>query len=400
VRPRRSALVVAPVWLALACTGADAGPAAVERDSAGVHIVENPVALADRPLWTVAPEPAVEIGTLEGDEAYQLSGVNGLARLSGGRIVVANNASHEIRFFDAAGTHLRSVGREGEGPGEFRGLGLLRVLPGDTIAVHDWNLSRMSYFDSVGTFVRSFAFDVIGVSPMPIGHFADGGWLAGRSFLFAPGGDGSDIVQDTVPFLVFDRNGGLRDSIGTLLQPEFYVRSQAGNAFAMSLPFGRITETVVVGDRFFAGQNGRFEITRYTVAGTADLVIRLERSPAAITAQDLDRYKAERLADTRPDFRQQAERNLAEMPYPSTFPVFADLAADPDGNLWVLDYPRPGDDRRFWTVFSPEGHALGRVETPPGLQVLDIGRDYVLGVWRDDLDVEHVRLHTLNRVTP
>jgi sugar lactone lactonase YvrE len=70
---------------------------------------------------------------------------------------------------------------------------------------------------------------------------------------------------------------------------------------------------------------------------------------------------------------------------------------DADGNLWVLDYARPGDDGRHWTVFSADGRALGRVETPPGLRVLEIGRDYVLGVWQDELDVEYVRMHRLER---
>jgi hypothetical protein len=32
---------------------------------------------------------------------------------------------------------------------------------------------------------------------------------------------------------------------------------------------------------------------------------------------------------------------------------------------------------------------------PTGLQVFEIGADYVLGNWRDALDVEHVRLHVL-----
>jgi hypothetical protein len=74
--------------------------------------------------------------------------------------------------------------------------------------------------------------------------------------------------------------------------------------------------------------------------------------------------------------------------------------ADPDGNLWVLAYTRPGDERRSWTVFAPEGRALGTVETPPGLRIMEIGADYVLGVWRDDLDVEHVRMYRLDRERP
>jgi hypothetical protein len=153
----------------------------------------------------------------------------------------------------------------------------------------------------------------------------------------------------------------------------------------------------VIGDRFYAGHTERYEIIRYTPAGATELIVRLDRAPVAVTADDLARYKEERLEEADATFRQQTARNLEEMPYPGTFPAFADLMVDPDGHLWALDFSRPGDDRRRWVVFAPDGRALGTVETPPALRVLDIGREYLLGVWQDELDVEHVRLYELRR---
>ena len=385
------------VGATVGCGGAQAGPAAVERDSAGVRIVENPVALADRPLWTVAAEPVVEIGLLEGAEPYQLSQVQSARRLSDGRIVIANGGTHDLRFFDATGTHLTSAGREGEGPGEFKGLGLVVVMPGDTLAAYDWNLRRVSFFGPGGGFLRSVGFDYPAGFPIPLGRFGDGAWLCSRGFTFSPGNDGSEIVRDTVPFLVFEPSGTLRDSIGPFPGTEFYVRSSGHNAFASSLPFGRTTEAAVIGDRFYAGHTERYEIIRYTPAGATELIVRLDRAPVTVTPDDLARYKAERLEEADATFRQQTARNLEEMPYPGTFPAFADLMVDSDGHLWALDFSRPGDDRRHWVVFAADGRALGTVETPPGLRVLEIGRDYVLGVWQDDLDVEHVRLYQLDR---
>ena len=232
---------------------------------------------------------------------------------------------------------------------------------------------------------------------MPIGRLPDGAWLCNRGFVFAPGGSGSEVVRDTMPLLVFEPTGELRDSIGSFPGPEWWVRSEAGNALATSLPFGRSTEALVVGDRFYAGHTERYEIIRYTPAGVPELIVRLEHPQVRVTDADIGRYKADRLKDTEAWIRQQAERNYQEMPFPTTFPAFADLMKDPDGNLWVLDYSRPGDDTRRWTVFSPEGRALGTVETPASLSVREIGRDYVLGVWQDELDVEHVRLYALRR---
>jgi hypothetical protein len=39
------------------------------------------------------------------------------------------------------------------------------------------------------------------------------------------------------------------------------------------------------------------------------------------------------------------------------------------------------------------------VELPVGLDPTHIGNDFVLGTWKDDVDVEHVRLYGLDRST-
>ena len=49
----------------------------------------------------------------------------------------------------------------------------------------------------------------------------------------------------------------------------------------------------------------------------------------------------------------------------------------------------------FWSVFDVEGFFLGRVTMPHEFSPLDIGPDYVLGLWRDEDDVEHVRMYEL-----
>ena len=66
----------------------------------------------------------------------------------------------------------------------------------------------------------------------------------------------------------------------------------------------------------------------------------------------------------------------------------------------------PPDVPPRYTVFSADGAMLGSVTLPQGLRfihgeiaspVMEIGRDYVLGVWHDAFDVEHVRLHALTK---
>jgi len=53
--------------------------------------------------------------------------------------------------------------------------------------------------------------------------------------------------------------------------------------------------------------------------------------------------------------------------------------------------------RMVCLVVDLEGGILGPVELPEGFRPTDIGEDYVLGIIRDDLDVEQVRMYPLHR---
>lgn len=135
---------------------APAGLAGFERDSAGIRIIENPKPPeGSRVPWRIGPEPTVSIGELEGEEPYMLHRVFDAARLSDGRIVVANYGFSEVRVFDAAGTHLASAGGTGEGPGEFRSLWRVAPWPGDSILAWDFK-RRFSVFGPRGNYGRSF----------------------------------------------------------------------------------------------------------------------------------------------------------------------------------------------------------------------------------------------------
>ena len=72
---------------------------------------------------------------------------------------------------------------------------------------------------------------------------------------------------------------------------------------------------------------------------------------------------------------------------------------DATGHLWVREYDFPREERPvpLWTVFDPDGRVLGFVETPPGLGILEIGEDYILGRAEDDLGVESIQLWPLER---
>jgi hypothetical protein len=46
-------------------------------------------------------------------------------------------------------------------------------------------------------------------------------------------------------------------------------------------------------------------------------------------------------------------------------------------------------------VYGSDGRMRGALELPADFTVSEIGADYVLGIWRDELDVQHVRLYRI-----
>jgi len=85
-----------------------------------------------------------------------------------------------------------------------------------------------------------------------------------------------------------------------------------------------------------------------------------------------------------------------ELPHRPTHPFFDALLIDATGHVWTRQ-SSVGSATRSWLVFDPGGIWLGTVSVPGSLRITDIGRDYVLGVYRDDLDVQSVRLYKLDR---
>ena len=193
----------------------------------------------------------------------------------------------------------------------------------------------------------------------------------------------------------------------TLATEMLYQR--AGNRFRVILPlFPRQTDIVVQNDRFYVAENHAYHIWKYRLDGRLEMIVRRNVQPVPVREEHvrtLLTIALERESD--PEARLVKERALREA-LPQTLPalgprstewgppVTSAIRIDAIGNLWVLEYRVPGSDRLpRWCVFDSGGILLGEVEYPVGFVPLDIGPDYVLGVWRDADDVEHVRMYEL-----
>jgi hypothetical protein len=89
---------------------------------------------------------------------------------------------------------------------------------------------------------------------------------------------------------------------------------------------------------------------------------------------------------------------MGEIPFPAIFPPFSGLLLDTERHLWATEYRRPGERRTRWFIFDPAGAWLGTVEGPDGFRAHQIGLDYILGVYVDEVGLEQVRMYGLMRI--
>jgi 6-bladed beta-propeller protein len=403
-RPRARFLVVALVLAAGGACGEAENvpemPQAVVRDSAGVTIVENDrPAVGSRMSWTVGVTPALSIGTLEGEEAYQLYRVTDAIRLDDGRVIVVNRGSNELRVFDEAGTHVASWGSEGEGPGEFTGVIEARVWAGDSIMAWDFSQRRLSIFDLDGNLGRTFSVKQSEELSNPEFRelMPDGRLLVRASAVFTSGQVLNGLMRPDRPYAFMTVDGEPDGSFQTYAGRETYISASETSVSVYVHPFTRNAVSTIWNDLVVVTVTDSYEIRAYTPDGALARILRRDHAYRPQTQDDLDRHWDERFADDDPETRANNLTAVEGIPALESFPAFGRMLSDPLGYLWVEEYHLPNEERSIWTVFNREGHVQGFVETPPGLDVLEIGEDYILGETTDDFDIEYVQMWSLQR---
>ena len=91
-------------------------------------------------------------------------------------------------------------------------------------------------------------------------------------------------------------------------------------------------------------------------------------------------------------WRDQTEYLKEPLPAPDSIPNLDHLLVDDLGSVWVGSYQTDPSAPRLYHVYDPEGRFAARVAMPAGVEVLEIGTDHVLGITRDELDIERIVL--------
>jgi hypothetical protein len=350
--------------------------------------------------WMIDPKPLLDIGADGGDTLETFGEVVSTARLPNGDIVIADGKDLGLRYFPASGKFLRTVGRRGNGPGEFNRI--IRMLHcGDSLLVMQSG-GIWSTFSQGGVFARTFKLEMPAAgSQYPYnvrcnraGQFINHDW--GRRPTEATKGN----FRPTVPFWLANHDGSIKTRLGDFpSEDRFTTIDRDGNPSGDGpLPLGKTPVLGLGTARAYVGTADSFQVSIYDLNGKLVGAIHKPGVLLRTTPADIERYWMLDTAGKSDADKAMRLRIQAPAKFPPTVPAYQALLVDSEEQVWIRSYPRPGDRVSHWSVFSPTGVEVAGIDLPTNLTVTEVGRDWVLGIALELPDgVNHVKEFRLHR---
>ena len=354
------------------------------RDSAGILIAENTGLPSAEDSWVVEAEPFLSIGGVSAAPPAQFTVVTQAARFGDGRLVVLENETSELRFFDAEGRHLRTAGGRGEGPGEFQYSSTFARLPGDTLLVEA--IDRYISFTSNGDYVGEWRIDSSDLVARERAACGPSALLAdGSLFQCALGRPeaavrwGSRLVAQ---LLRATPEGTTEVPLG------FYVGADEGVLFSSGTWIASGGSPMIVA----IVNNPEYSVEVWSPQGRLTRIIRRLDGRRAPTDQEVE--AAMEMA-MRPSPMGPAP---ARPEIPDLVPAALGLTVGSQGDVWVRRAPLRGmQDESVFDAFDREGRFRAEVRFDGYFWLYEVEDDYLLGARLDEMGVPHIQLHRLVR---
>ncbi len=374
-------------------------------DTVVVRTVSGQVWESDRTLVS-----EVGIGVLEGEEQYQFGNLRAIAVDAEGLMYAYDAHVPVLRVYSPDGNWLRDVGREGEGPGEYKQPDSgLAILPDGRVALRDPGNGRITLYSADGEY--------------------DGFYRIAGSF-----NTSAPLIADTAGALltyivtnlgtsVFEWKSGLAryvadGAVDTLTMPDLgYEEAQVsaereGSSSISGVPFAPEQVTAYSPFGYFLigiSEGYSFDLLR------PEGVLRIRRAydPVPVDGGEAEAERERMTANFR---RNYPGWKWNGPPIPPVKPAYDGFYPSEDGRIWV-HVPAPSErymdaeeqkaeEERLgravnpyrtpvrFDVFETTGDYLGQVDTPEGFSLSPrpvFRGDTVWATVRDEYDVQ--RLH-------
>ncbi|NQT79981.1 MAG: 6-bladed beta-propeller [Candidatus Aminicenantes bacterium] len=215
-------LFLSAFMMHVSCGKQKAGWKGTIEEENGVTIVRNP----KEGLWDSKEKANVtiikerQIGELDGPEEFLFVYISDIAVNSKGDIYVADRQLNEVRKFNKDGEYLLTLGRRGQGPGEFQNVKIVSVNINNDLIAFDSMLRRINIFSDKGELIKTTKKLMVGswVEPSKIfvidGNYVFFGKLSNSLKLFHEFGQDWNITESYIDYEFIDNKEFEEHSFG------------------------------------------------------------------------------------------------------------------------------------------------------------------------------------------
>ncbi|MFG0252753.1 MAG: hypothetical protein ACF8NJ_07775 [Phycisphaerales bacterium JB038] len=369
-----------------------------------ISILLTLVATACSPAEDVLPPPSepgahlvtegrvLRIGSVDGNSAGLLYVPRRPVFVSDS-VVSVSNALSEIRQYSLSGDLVRTVGRRGNGPGEFQAA-YWHDYPGGSLLVVDQQTRAIVFDQDYMEVSRVPLAPALGFNNAP-GVF-DGRVLVGLGASRDRGTPGTNrYVRPDVPLWALDLETGRMETLDRVPgRGMWFTPDDTG----WGLPLGPRPALAARGDWIAYSDGLGYRLRTYrTSEGWGEVILGLASEP--VTSRALDRWVQEmgEIFEERGAPPAASVLPDADPPLFDTMPGWTRLFFDHSSCLWALRYQFPNSTEEAWDVLDPRGGWVATFESPPGFRLNDVRGNLAVGLESDEVGVEYLSVLTLNR---
>jgi hypothetical protein len=303
----------------------------------GVPLINNP----REPIYqgmVLSLENPLQIGKAAGKEEYMFQEIRAIEVDDAERIYISDWKESHIKIFDKNGVYLKTVGRRGQGPGEFQKINRLQIINHNQLSVFDGNLKRLSVFSLDGDFEKSIPIQKM--SPLDVGIGSNGYFLVKTVHL--------DPVSAKAGIAV------------NLYDPEFNLIKvlDADKPQDVLTPFQPyFVWALLTNNDILLGNNERYSFSLYDPRGEKIRTINKDYKPIPIS----DGEKKIRLKN----LQQSPNKNV-----PSYYPAYQGITIDGEKRIIVQTWEKPKQGSGYcYDVFNIDGKFVASIilKYPPRL---------------------------------
>lgn len=306
-----------------------------------------------------------------------IGSVVGVLADSSGRVFIGDYNANKIHVYHSDGSYLSSIGREGDGPGEFRRISQMRI-GSELIYIFDRNQRKIDAF-SLETLEldHTTLLDFENESNVDIS-----GWMVNSFYLLD---DGNYLVQFYIPsrpdnideekshrlYKISNDRRILSDIILELPVGESLVDRE--RPFIMEAPYSRKALVTISGENLYKLWTEDFAIQKFGINGEykSAFYYPVEKSP-------LNRSQILELFD-----HEMIRQVIQNATLPGSWPAVNDFIIDDENRFWIS---RIIDDRELyeWWILEPNGELINRFVWPRSRSIRQIKNGYLYSLNTDE----------------